>query len=68
MQQFAEIHRNTLTQLCTEGYKNLHFIDGFQLLGQDYSECSVDTCHISDMGFYRIAEALHPELTRILTE
>lgn len=61
-----EIHRNNLFRLREAGDRNIHFIDGCSLYGEDFSECSSDNCHSSDLGFYRTAHALAPELRRIL--
>jgi lysophospholipase L1-like esterase len=41
------------------GDKNLYFIDGNELLGNDWDECMPDGCHLNDLGFYRLAEALN---------
>ena len=63
--QLSEIHRELTAQLISEGDNNIFFIDGKELLGTDFHECSVDGCHLSDMGFYRMAEALFPKLNSI---
>jgi lysophospholipase L1-like esterase len=41
-----------------EGDKNLFFLDGSSLLGEDFDECTVDGVHPTDLGAHRIAEAL----------
>ncbi len=66
MVQCREAHEEVVWNLRAQGDENLHYVDGFSLLGQDYWECSVDACHLSDLGFYRMAAALGPELRRIL--
>jgi lysophospholipase L1-like esterase len=48
------------------GDKNIYFFDGSNLLGEDYYECSVDGCHPTDMGFYRMAKGLAPVIKDIL--
>lgn len=68
LRQFAEVHRDAVARSLADGCKNVYYIDGAGLLGADYTECSVDGCHISDLGFYRMAEALYPELKRILSQ
>ena len=38
------------------GDKHVRFIDGATLFGDvDAHECTVDTCHPNDLGFYRMA-------------
>lgn len=61
-----EIHRKCLFRLREAGDRNLHFIDGASLYGEDFTECSADNCHSSDLGFYRTAHAAAPEIRRIL--
>ena len=48
------------------GDKNIYFIDGNCFLGEDFWECSGDSGHPSNLGFYRMAEYLLPEIERIL--
>lgn len=45
--------------------KNLYYVEGEQLLGDDY-EATVDGSHPSDLGMYRYFLALEPVLQRIL--
>ncbi|MEN8230125.1 MAG: SGNH/GDSL hydrolase family protein [Bacteroidota bacterium] len=40
------------------GDKNIYFLDGSTVLGDDYDECTVDGVHPSDLGSLRIANAL----------
>ncbi len=48
------------------GDSNIYFLDGSTILGDDYYECTVDGIHPSDLGSYRIAEALLPVIQKIL--
>lgn len=48
------------------GDKNIYFLDGSTVLGEDYYECTVDGAHPSDLGSYRIGEALLIEIRNIL--
>lgn len=48
--------------------KDIYFIDGEILLQDDYWECSGDGGHPSNLGFYRIAENLLPEIKKILSK
>jgi lysophospholipase L1-like esterase len=48
------------------GDKNIYFIDGSTVLGDDYYECTVDRIHPTDLGSYRIAGALLEGIQKIL--
>lgn len=45
---------------------HLYFMDGTDILGPDGAECLVDGIHATDLAFYRMADALKPELEKIL--
>lgn len=62
------IHLEAYQKLRAAGDKNVHFLDGNLLFGNDYLECTVDGCHATDLGFYRMAHALYPEIARILAK
>lgn len=62
----AEIQRNEVERRRNDGDKNIFFIDGGDLLGLDYEECTVDGIHPTDLGFYRMAENLEKPLRSIL--
>ena len=49
-----------------KGDQNIYFLDGSEVLGDDYFECTVDGSHPSDLGSYRIAEALLSKIKDIL--
>jgi lysophospholipase L1-like esterase len=61
-----QLQRETVERLRREGETNIHFVDGTQLLGPDYQECTADSVHPSDLGYYRIAESLKPVITPLL--
>ncbi len=51
----------------SEGDDNVYFIDGETLYGKkDRDVCCADTCHPTDVGFYRMAKTMQPTLKRIL--
>jgi lysophospholipase L1-like esterase len=49
-----------------DGDTNIYFLDGSTVLGDDYYECTVDGSHPTDLGSYRIAEALIDAIEKIL--
>ena len=48
------------------GDKNIYFIDAETFQGEDFWECTVDGVHPTDLGFYRMAENLLPEIEKRL--
>lgn len=57
----------TFERAKSEGDKNVWFIDGATLYGKvDRDVCCADTCHPTDMGFYRMAKTIYPVLKQIL--
>jgi GDSL-like Lipase/Acylhydrolase family/N-terminus of Esterase_SGNH_hydro-type len=48
------------------GDKNIYFVDAEFFQGEDFWECSVDGVHPTDLGFYRMAENLLPEIKKRL--
>lgn len=54
-------------QRRAEGDRNIHFVDGSKLLGEDYDrECTVDGVHPTDLGFMRMAQSLAPKIRPLL--
>ena len=49
-----------------KGDTNIYFLDGSTVLGDDYDECTVDGVHPTDLGSYRIANALLQKIQGIL--
>ncbi len=58
--------RNLVHEKVTAGDKNIYFMDGSTILGEDFYECTVDGGHPTDLGAYRIAEAMLPVIRQIL--
>ena len=48
------------------GDKNIHFLDGSGLYGADWTECTVDGVHATDLGFHMIARHMAPVISGIL--
>ncbi|MBL9216043.1 MAG: SGNH/GDSL hydrolase family protein [Opitutaceae bacterium] len=57
--------RAAYEQLVREGVKNLHYIPGDHLYGDD-SEGAVDASHATDLGFVRQADVMEPHLRAAL--
>jgi lysophospholipase L1-like esterase len=62
----SEALRKAYESLRGEGVDNLHFRAGGDLLGRD-GEATVDGSHPNDLGMMRYADALEPDLRRLLT-
>ncbi len=59
---------NLVRQRRASGDKHIYFLDGSKVLGKDFYECTVDGAHPTDLGAYRIAEAMLPVIRQILLE
>lgn len=57
--------RNTYNRLVAAGVKNLHYLVGENLLGDD-GEATVDSSHPTDLGFVRQADAFQKVLEPLL--
>jgi lysophospholipase L1-like esterase len=64
-QQRCRDLRAAYDSLTAEGVKNLHYLKGDDFLGSD-DEGTVDGSHPSDLGMIRYADALEPELRKLL--
>lgn len=64
--RFAVIEA-TYKNAVAAGDKNVYLINGTDLFaGPDRNECTVDGCHPTDLGFYRMATVIRPVLTGML--
>lgn len=59
---------NMVNQKRKKGDTNIYFLDGSKVLGDDYYECSVDGAHLTDLGSFRVAEALLIKIKEILKQ
>ncbi|MDR2706439.1 MAG: SGNH/GDSL hydrolase family protein [Planctomycetaceae bacterium] len=57
--------RQTYEKLTAEGMKNLIYVEGQHLLGDD-NEGTVDSSHPTDLGMVRMADILEPVLRKTL--
>ncbi len=62
-----EVIENSYKRAKAEGDKNVYFIDGDTLFAGALREnCTVDRCHPSDLGHYRMAKTVYPVLRELL--
>lgn len=61
-----KIEHDNVEKLRADGDQNIHFIDAESFQGEDFWECTVDGVHPTDLGFYRMAENLLPEIEKRL--
>jgi hypothetical protein len=61
-----DFQRRTVEELRAAGDKSISFLDGSDLLGQDFDECTVDGAHPNDLGFWLMAGGIEPALADIL--
>lgn len=65
--QRRDIIRKTYENALLRGDKNVYFIDGASIFGDDpLRSCTVDTCHPTDLGFFRFFERLYPLLSGLV--
>lgn len=57
---------NELQRRREAGDNNIHFLDGSGLYGADWTECTVDGVHATDLGFYMVARSMAPVISGIL--
>lgn len=66
-QQRRRIIFNTYQNAMTNGDKNVYFIDGFSLFGNDiYGDCEGDGVHPNSIGFLQMANCIEPVLRAAL--
>lgn len=58
----ARIQLAVVERLREEGDRQLFFVDGAPLLGEDFEACTVDGVHPTDLGFQRMAAGLAPQI------
>ncbi len=62
-----DIIRRTYENAVNSGDKNVWFVDGFTLFGEEgRAECTVDGTHPNALGFMRMAERVYPVLKEAL--
>jgi lysophospholipase L1-like esterase len=57
--------RQAYDELVSAGVKNLHYRKGDDVIGSD-GEATVDGSHPTDLGMVRYADALEPDIKRLL--
>ncbi len=63
-----DFQKNLVDERRSAGDENIYFLDGSEVLGDDYDECTVDGSHPTDLGSARIADALLPAIEEILAK
>jgi len=63
-----DFQKNLVNERRSAGDENIYFLDGSEVLGDDYDECTVDGSHPTDLGSARIADALLPVIEKILAK
>lgn len=61
-----DFQRNLVDERRSTGDQNIYFLDGSEVLGDDYDECTVDGSHPTDLGSYRLADAMLAVIEDIL--
>jgi len=64
--RMRKVIREEVAKRRAQGDNNLLLVEGFELLGPDFSDGFVDGVHPNDLGFQAMAEGLQPYLARVL--
>lgn len=65
-QKIKDYQIETVKKYQSLGDSNVHFIDGYKLLEPLTHECTVDSVHPNDLGFYFMTNNLNKEIKKIL--
>ena len=68
MMSRRDFQRSLVNDRRSAGDKNIYFLDGSEILGDDYDECTVDGTHPTDLGSARIADALQVAIEDIFVK
>ncbi len=64
-----KVIKRTVARAKAEGDDKVYFLSGKTLFGkEDRSLCTVDKCHPTDLGFYRMAQAIYKKMQEISKE
>lgn len=66
LMQNRDFQMNLVRERRSLGDAHIFFLDGSKVLGDDFFECTVDGSHPTDLGSLRIADALMPEIKKVL--
>ena len=61
-----DIIKKTYDYALSKGDKNVYFIEGRTLYGDDFHNCTKDGTHPNDLGFYRMASVIGPVVAKAL--
>ena len=65
--QLRDFQRDLVSERRNAGDKQIFFLDGSTILGENYDECTVDGVHPNDLGSMHIANGLQPFIESILS-
>ena len=66
-QALAKFQKDLVEDFQCEGHTQVHFLDGSTLLKTEWAhEATVDGTHLTDLGFLMMAEALEPQIRKII--
>ncbi len=64
--RYQAVERAEVERRRAAGDGAIRFVDGSRFFGEDWDECTVDGIHPTDLGFYRMTNALTPILCDML--
>lgn len=64
--RLRDFQKETVENCRRQGDNKIYFIDGSTLLDDNFDDYTIDTIHPTDLGFWKLAEALYWPLKKIL--
>jgi len=61
-----EVIKHTYENAIATGDKNVYYIDGEELWGENWDSCTVDALHPNDIGFMKMAERIEKTLSSLI--
>ena len=65
---FKEEFKRIVAERIQAGDSNIHFLDGSDFFGpeDEFFDCTTDSAHPNDLGFFRMAKAIIPVIKKLL--
>lgn len=63
--EIREFQKKLVEEFKVSGDEKIYFLDGSDLLGKEYEECTVDLIHPTDLGFFVMAKGLCQEIRKV---
>lgn len=65
-EEIRQFQENMVEKFRMQGDNNIYYIDGREILGENYHEYTIDTIHPNDLGFMKMADYLEIKFKNIM--